>query len=243
MPLRRQLPLIVAALVLLAAPASAPAAVRIPTHVERLGSSAQGRPINAVVRGFPSATRNVLVIGVVHGNEPAGLAIVRALRYAVPPPGVRYWLVAATNPDGLARGSRQNARGVDLNRNFPGTWLGGGHPWDVFYPGRVAGSEPETRAIMALVQRVRPNVTIWYHQHLGIVVKGDTYHARQVGGRYAKLAGMPLRAYFTYHGTASSWQVRVAPTSAPLVVELPTGTLDAKGVRRHLRAVRDVATR
>jgi protein MpaA len=196
-----------------------------------------------VARGFPGATRNVLVIGVVHGTEPAGLAVVRALRYATPPPGVRYWLVAAANPDGLARGSRQDARGVDLNRNFPGTWTSGGRVGDTYYPGPRAASEPETRAIMALVRRVHPDVTVWYHQHLGIVVRPAAYHARQVAAAYARLSGIPMRPYVQLRGTAIAWQSIEQPASAPLVVELRAGSLTAAQVRAHVRAVNAAAVR
>jgi protein MpaA len=215
--------------------------VIVPTHAEWLGSSAQGRPITAVVRGYPTATRSVLVIGVVHGTEPAGIAVIRALRYAAPPPGVRYWLVAAANPDGLAHGTRQNARGVDLNRNFPLTWVGGGRPFDTYYPGRAAGSEPETRAIMRLIARVHPDVTVWYHQHLGIVVRPSTRHARQIAAAYARASGIPMRQYLTLQGTASAWEALVDPLSAPLVVELRAGALGPAGVRRQVRAVRAAA--
>lgn len=240
---RAWLPALTLLVAALAACQSANAAAVVPTRVERLGSSAQGRPITAVVRGYPGATRNVLVVGVVHGTEPAGLAVIRALRYAVPPPGVRYWLVAAANPDGRAHGTRQNARGVDLNRNFPLTWRPGGARWSTYFPGPFAASEPETRAIMALVRRTRPAVTVWYHQHLGIVVRPTTYRARQVAGAYARVSGIPMRPYAALDGTASAWQARVDPQGSPLVVELRAGALDRAGVRRHVRAVAAAARR
>jgi murein peptide amidase A len=59
---------------------------------------------------------------VIHGNETAGLAITSALRRIRPPRGVQLWLVPELNPDGVAAGTRQNADGVDLNRNFPYLW-------------------------------------------------------------------------------------------------------------------------
>src|SRR5438045_3070217 len=62
------------------APASAQAAV----HRYVLGHSSQGRPITAVERGDPGATKRLLVFGMIHGNEPAGRAIARKLA-ATPP--------------------------------------------------------------------------------------------------------------------------------------------------------------
>ena len=83
------------------------------------GASVRGEPIVAVRSGEPSAPVTVLVTGSIHGTEPAGLAVIRRLRRLAPPAGVQVWTVRTVNPDGLARGTRQNARGVDLNRNFP----------------------------------------------------------------------------------------------------------------------------
>ena len=74
--------------------------------------------------GDPAAARKVLVVGCVHGDECAGRAIVARLRAAPQraPAGAELLLVRNINPDGFARGTRQNARGVDLNRNPPQGW-------------------------------------------------------------------------------------------------------------------------
>src|SRR4051794_24542996 len=133
------------------------------------GHSVQGREIQAVRTGDPAAPRTVLAVGDVHGDEQAGRAVIRELRRRTPPAGVQVWTVASANPDGEAHGTRQNARGVDLNRNFPHRWRGGGRPFDVYYPGARAASEPETRAMRRLIRRLRPDVTVWFHQHLRLV--------------------------------------------------------------------------
>ncbi len=72
--------------------------------------------------GPSAAPRKILVIGVIHGNEQAGLAITRALRRMPVPRGVQFWVLPELNPDGVAADTRQNAHGVDLNRNFPFRW-------------------------------------------------------------------------------------------------------------------------
>jgi protein MpaA len=92
-----------------------------PAQAERVvfGRSVQGRPLVAWSFGSSKAHRKVLVVGCIHGNECAGLAITSALRHEPVPPGVQLWVVPEMNPDGTAADTRQNAHGVDLNRNFP----------------------------------------------------------------------------------------------------------------------------
>ena len=86
-----------------------------------LGRSVEGRPITAVERGTPGGTA-VLVIGCIHGDEDAGMAVVDDLMTDTVPDGVDLWLVPSMNPDGQAHQVRTNAHQVDLNRNFPQNW-------------------------------------------------------------------------------------------------------------------------
>ena len=131
-----------------------------------IGHSVRGRPIVAWVYGPSSAPRKVLMIGVIHGNEQAGLAIAGAERKRRPPSGVQVWIVPELNPDGVAVDTRQNAHGVDLNRNFPYRWQYSSDP--TFYSGPRPASEPETRAMMRLVLRIRPAITVTFiRQHIG----------------------------------------------------------------------------
>jgi murein peptide amidase A len=110
---------------LAAASATLAAAPALPPRFEA-GRSVDGRRIVAVRRGRADAPMRLLVTGSTHGTESAGHAIVARLRKMTPPDGVQVWTVRTFNPDGAARGTRQNARGVDLNRNFPYRWRAGG---------------------------------------------------------------------------------------------------------------------
>src|SRR3954447_23237474 len=84
--------------------------------VVRLGRSASGRPIDAVHIGGPGRA-DLLVVGCVHGDEPAGIAVTRMLRRTLLEGSANAWLIDDLNPDGRAAGTRENDRSVDLNRN------------------------------------------------------------------------------------------------------------------------------
>ena len=218
--------------------AASPAQASVRRHV--LGRSEQGRPITAVERGDPAAPRRLLVFGMIHGNEPAGRAVARELAATKPPPGLDVWVVEDLNPDGLAARTRQNARGVDLNRNFPFRWRLLDHPGGTFWSGPGPLSERESRIAKALILRVRPTVTVWYHQHLDLIdlsSGGDPAVER----RYARLVGMRAVHLPRYTGTATGWQNNVLPASTAFVVELAAGVLSPKAVTRHVRALLAVA--
>jgi len=201
-----------------------------------IGHSVQGRELRVTRVGEEGAAVNVLVVGDVHGNEPAGEAIVARLRSAKVD-GVTFWLVRTGNPDGRAADTRQNARGVDLNRNFPWRWRGGAR--GTYYPGSKAGSEPETQALMRLVRRVKPQLGIYYHQHLGITVRAPGADPA-IQRDYARRTGLPLRSLPAYRGTAIGWQNHLLREGSAFVVELKTGRAPAK---THADAVIALARR
>jgi hypothetical protein len=227
-----------AELAAVAAATLAPAAA-LPQRIEA-GRSVQGRRIVAVRRGRADAPVRVLVSGSIHGTEPAGHAVVARLRRLAPPDGVQVWTARSFNPDGVERGTRQNARGVDLNRNFPSRWRGGGRPFATYYPGPRAASEPETRAHMRLVRRIRPDLSIHFHQALELVnLTGGPDPA--LVRDYSRRTGLPARRLPPLRGTATGWQNRTFPASSAFVVELAAGALTPQRVQRHSRAVLGVA--
>jgi protein MpaA len=201
-----------------------------------IGHSVQGRELRATRVGEERAAVNVLVVGDVHGDEPAGEAIVAALRTARVP-GVTFWLVRTGNPDGRAANTRQNAHGVDLNRNFPWRWGTGAR--GTYYPGPKAGSEPETRALMRLVRRVRPQLGIYYHQHMGITVRAPGADPA-VQREYARRTGLRLRSLPAYRGTSIGWQNHLLREGSAFVVELKAGPAP---VSKHVDAVLALARR
>jgi protein MpaA len=198
-----------------------------------IGHSVEGRPIVEAVDRAPQARLRILVFGCIHGNETAGIRVARSLIAAAAPPHTELDVVPDLNPDGVARDTRGNAHGVDLNRNFPFAWrpLGGGE-----YSGPHPLSEPESHAAADLIRRTHPAITIWFHQPFGLVDRsgGDAAIER----RYAQLVGLPLIRLRRYPGSAPRWQDRTMPGSTAFVVELPASV--GGGLAR--RAARSVLT-
>jgi protein MpaA len=209
---------------------SAPAAARSEPRVELLGRSVQGRPIRAVEVGSRRGTR-VLVVGCIHGNEPAGIAVARALE-RLSPPGVDLWILPDLNPDGVAADTRGNAHAVDLNRNFPFRWR---PRTGVYASGPRPLSEREARIAYRLVLRLHPRVTIWFHQHLDLVwASGGNRRVERV---FAKVSGLRYRSLPALGGSAIDWQNHALPGSTAFAAELPAGAATPAAVSRYVRAV------
>ena len=243
---RRVIALVVAALVgaigfAVAVVVPAYAVDEPPLLEERVfGTSVQGRPLVAYRYGTPGGVV-VMVVGVIHGDEDAGLLITAALRTLRAPEGVELWIVPSMNPDGTMLQQRGNANRVDLNRNFPLGWAKMGEPGYWQYAGPSKASEPETQAMVAFIREIRPALGIWYHQDLNMISPGIGFEGR-VRARYGALTGLPLVRITggRYTGVAATWQRSVGRDSIAFVVELGP-TLSAAEARVHADAVITIA--
>ncbi len=205
-----------------------------------LGYSVRHRPIVAWLLAPRNARWSVLVVGSIAGDEPGGIAVAKVLASQPAVPGVRLWLIPDMNPDGAVRGTRVNADGVDLNRNFPFRWRHLGASGSRFYAGPRASSEPETRAIEAFVRRTRPGLAIWLHQPYGLI--DDSQGPRWAELQLARALRLPLLRLTDYPGSAIGWDDHVFPASA-FDVELPGVQLSAAIVRRIAAAIHSLVWR
>ncbi len=156
-----------------------------PSYVQKIvlvGRSVRGREIRAYFRGDPAATKVLLVLGQMHGDERAGRdTAVWIIRNVRPLPGTAVWVIPSMNPDGHVRHTRKNARGVDLNRNWPTSGWTRTTRGSRYYGGQRPASEPETRAMMRFLADVRPDFIASIHQPLrgiGRSSRGQTWQQR-----------------------------------------------------------------
>ena len=198
-------------------PAPAPEAVN-KTLV--IGHSVKGTPLYAYRRNAINPNRRVLVIGTIHGDEPAGLQVARFLRDRSDgyhfQRNVEVWIILSLNPDGLAAHTRYNAHHVDLNRNFPYQWVKG-DAGTQYYSGPKAASEPETRALVDFDQMYRPRTEVILHQPYGVVDLSNS--TRTASSMMSQSTGLPLRFLGTRHGSNAGYLQQTVPGSIALTVE------------------------
>lgn len=168
-----------------------------------IGHSVQGRPITAWHLGNPRATTTVMLISEMHGDEQAVSNILTSLRDGARVRGINLWVVPDYNPDGVAHDTRQNAHGVDLNRNYPQSWR---RTTGYFNSGSRPASEPETRAMMAFLERVNPDYVISFHQPLhgvDLLTKNRAFSHKVASALH--LPNKALTCNGGCHGTMTMW--------------------------------------
>lgn len=148
-----------------------------------IGRSRGGLPLK-VYRPVGADTIDGLLIAGIHGEEPETLLLARRLLERIDGTDTNWAILPCANPDGVLHGVRQNAAGVDLNRNFPSaswqpdhsfTYPPGApvrkrqHRTNRSSPGDAPGSEPETQALIALIEQLEPGLILDLHSPLALI--------------------------------------------------------------------------
>jgi protein MpaA len=215
------------------------------------GSTSYGNSnlgISLEIYGPADGPTDILILGALHGDELDGLVILSEALRMIPAEAVRHPVILSANPDGVLRGTRGNLRGVDLNRNWPASnWSPNpvryknqaGEAQDIeLSPGDSAGSEPETRALIDLILRLQPKVTISLHSALGCIDDPDDSPLAHWIGSATGLEVLPDVGYPT-PGSMGSW---MAEQGFPIITwELPAASL--REIRAtHLPVLRKLIT-
>lgn len=145
----------------------------------------------------------ILIIGVVHGDEPQGEFLIKNfLEQNNIPKNLLF--IPALNPDGLVLETRTNANEVDINRNFPtNNWVLGER--NRYFGGEKPNSEIETQFVINVIEKYAPKLIITLHTPFKIVnFDGD---AQDISEKIAKIFNYPVEASIGYPtpGSFGTW--------------------------------------
>lgn len=195
---------------------------------------------------------DILILASIHGDEGETTVVLSEALRAIDPTGLKNAAVLCANPDGLLRGTRCNATGVDLNRNMPSAnWSAEpvfhksrrDDPQDIeLSPGSHPASEPETKALLSLLEELKPRAVVSLHAALACI---DDANGSFLGTQIAERTGLPLEQDIGYPtpGSFGSWAsernlilvtyefeaaspYELKDRHAPVLIDLLTGNFD-----------------
>lgn len=176
------------------------------------GASVEGLPLAVYLPD--EGPSELLIVAAIHGDEPETTVVVSEALRMLPRGDLKAAVVLCGNPDGMLKGTRANARGVDLNRNFPtSNWS----PDPVYYKSRAddardialstgprPASEPEITALISLIDKLQPRAIVTLHSALACI---DDSGASHLGRQLADRCELPFLTEIGYPtpGSMGTW--------------------------------------
>lgn len=216
-----------------------------------LGQSQNGRSIRAKTylpveisdsAGSSDAIPTLLCLAGTHADEVEGVWLIEALDAELsqnyPFSQFAVLTCAVLNPDGFELRTRHNARGVDLNRNLPT------RDWTAeiknprYPPGPSAASEPETRALIELIEKVQPIAIFSAHSFSQYQINSNG-PAFEWANQLAQVCGYPVTEDIGYPTPGSlgtyAGKERGIPT---ITLEIERGLSRERVLEIHLPTAR-----
>jgi len=174
---------------------------KTPPREHLIGRSVQGRPIMVQIIG--QGTDTAFIMGAIHGDEGAAAKLVNELAEHLQSnpqllAGHRVVLLPVANPDGLNAGTRGNAHGVDLNRNFDTS-----NRVDNGTNGLRPLTEPESQALQSAIKEYAPSRIVSIHQPLNCIDYDGPGQA--IAARMAQDSDLPVKKLGARPGSLGSY--------------------------------------
>jgi protein MpaA len=213
---------------------------------QTLGYSYQHRPITGYfyLPNTPNSARppafNTVFMGAFHGDEGISTDLLtwfhQHLEAHSPAFELPFAIIPTVNPDGLAKASRVNARGVDLNRNFPTQNWQRENEETPYFSGESPASEPETQVIIDFLTRFPPAKIVSLHSPYEVINFDGP--ARGLAEAMAQHNGYPVVESIGYPTPGSFGTYAGVERHIPTItLELPEGMPPAKVWKDHQAAL------
>ena len=164
--------------------------------------------------------KTVLIIGVFHGEEPQGNFLINEyLKTDMQGIKNRLLIIPCLNPDGMKKNQRQNANGVDLNRNFPTkNWIK--TQKNEYWGADEAGSEIETKFMTEILNEYKIDAILSIHAPFKIVNYDGP--AKELAEKISEITGYKVQAEIGYPTPGSFGNYAGVERNIPTItLELP----------------------